>query len=252
MEIRNVLVERISKIDAKYEIAGIASGVKESIKWLRSFGAPDLIVSDVQFADGSCYDVLRQCNLFCPVIFIPSGDSLLGEDTIHPGTMMQLNRSARISRLVMALEKFQLDRQQLMSDNDEPSSFPNVPKWRKRIIIKKGKEYYPMQLKEVVLIYFENGIVFLINSDTKKCMVDADGLNLVYNNMDRSVFYRANRKHIFNVNYLSSYRSIGNNRILVELIVNIPETIIISQYRSNEFRAWIERLSINAAVTSSR
>ena len=103
---------------------------------------------------------------------------------------------------------------------------------KSRIIIKKGKEFRPVNLQDVVLIYFENGLVFSLTNDNKKHIVDADGLNLVYNNMDRSVFYRANRKYIFNINYLNNYKSIGNNRILVELSVNIPEEIIISQYRA--------------------
>jgi DNA-binding LytR/AlgR family response regulator len=253
IEIRNTLIEQINKSTPKYEIAGITRGVKESIKWFNSWRPPDLIVSAVQFTDGSFYDILRQCNLYCPVIFIPTDDSPFDDDPAHSPTTVLITEPSRLSKLVMALEKFQSDRQQLMTDNSVPLSIPNEHKRKKtRIIIKKGKEFHPFHLKDVVLIYVENGIVFLINSDNKKFMVYADGLNLVYNNMDRSVFYRANRKYIFNVNYLSNYKSIGNNRILIELIVKIPENIIISQYRSNGFRAWIEHLSINSGYEPTK
>ena len=253
IEVRNTLIQQINKSIPQYEIAGITRGVKESIIWFDTWGPPDLIVSAVQFTDGSFYDILRQCNLYCPVIFIPGDDSPFDDEPVHPNNTVFITKPSRLSRLVMALEKFQSDRQQLMTDNSVPLSVPSEHIRKKtRIIIKKGKEFHPVHLKDVVLIYFENGIVFLINSDNKKFIVDADGLNLVYNNMDRSVFYRANRKYIFNVNYLSNYKSIGNNRILIELIVKIPENIVISQYRSNGFRAWIEHLSINSGYAPTK
>jgi two-component system response regulator LytT len=253
IETRNALVEQINKSHPKYEIAGITRGVKESIKWYNTWGPPDLIVSSQQFTDGSCYDILRQCNLFCPVIFIPTSDSPFDYDPGHPNTTMCITEPSRLSKLVMGLAKFQSDRQQLMTDDNGMFFIQNEHKRIKtRIIIKKGKEFHLINLTDVVAIYFENGIVFLLTSDNKKFIVDADCLTGVYNNIDKSVFYRANRKYIFNVNYLSNYKSIGNNRILIELIINIPENIIISQYRSNEFRAWIEHLSINTATVSSK
>jgi two-component system, LytTR family, response regulator LytT len=253
IEMRNALVEQINKSNPKYEIAGITKGVKESIKWHSIWGPPDLIVSAQQFTDGSCYDIIQQCNLFCPVFFLPTSDSPFDYDPAESNTTMCITEPSRLSKIVRGLAKFQSDRHQLMTEDNGMFSIQNEHKGNKtRIIIKKGKEFHPINLTDVVAIYFQNGIVFVLTSDNKKSIVDADGLNQVYINLDRSVFYRANRKYIFNVNYLSSYKSIGNNRILIELNIRIPEDIIISQYRSNEFRAWIEDLSINSGNTTSK
>jgi two-component system response regulator LytT len=253
IEMRNALLEQIATSSPDYEIAGITKGVQESINWHHTWGAPDLIVSAQQFTDGTCYDIIQQCNLCCPVIFLPTSDSPLEDDAAHPNNTMCITEPSRVSRLVTGLTKFQSDRHPLRTEENGMLSIQNEYKRSKtKIIIKKGKEFQPINLTDVAAIYFEKGMVFLLTNDNKQFIVDADGLNRVYNKMDRSVFYRANRKYIFNVNYLGSYKPIGNNRILIKLTINISEEIIISQYRSNEFRSWIGFLSINPGNTSSK
>ena len=246
-EIKDALVDEINKSAVKFEIAGITKGVNESIRWFNRHEPPDLIVSAGQFSDGSCYDIVRQCNLYCPVLLLPTEDTPFYDSPFQQGPAAYLTKPPSLSKVIRALEKFQSTREPLLADNVVTFDVSNeFTRKKSRIIIKKGKEFRPVNLQDVVLIYFENGLVFLLTNDNKKHIVDADGLNLVYNNMDRSVFYRANRKFIFNINYLNNYKSVGNNRILVELSINTPEEIIISQYRANEFRAWIENLSINS------
>jgi len=243
VDITETLVEQIRKVNHEFEIAGITRGVRDSLQWINLYGAPDLIICSPRFADGSCCDIFRQCNLSCPVIFIPvceKNDQNHIPDGRNTASMTLTKNSPNLTRI---LTKFQsLKERTRMPDSSLMVSDSECRSKKTRVIIKKGREYCPVQLSDVCLFYFENGLIFLVDKDNRKFMVEDESLNQVYDNLDRSVFYRANRKYIFNVDYLLHYKPAGKNRILVELTISVPEAIIISQYRTSEFRTWIDQL----------
>ena len=57
--------------------------------------------------------------------------------------------------------------------------------------------------------------------------------------LDRNVFYRANRKYIINANYVKRFKPLERSKISVELVLPVNEEIIISQENSASFKKWI-------------
>src|SRR5690349_4077088 len=56
------------------EILGAFDTVKKSVQWFKSNPAPDLVMMDIQLADGLSFSIFEQCEVKSPVIFTTAYD----------------------------------------------------------------------------------------------------------------------------------------------------------------------------------
>ena len=112
-------------------------------------------------------------------------------------------------------------------------------KRKSRLIVQKGMEFVPLFLKDVVLIYTENKLTYVLDKEGRKYISDKNLADLV-NLLDRERFFRANRQYIVNMEYIRSYRPFGKAKLQVEVSLNENKhSIIISQENAPHFRTWI-------------
>jgi DNA-binding LytR/AlgR family response regulator len=98
-----------------------------------------------------------------------------------------------------------------------------------RLIVKKGLENISLRLEDIVLFFTENKIVYVVDKLGKKYLVDKN-LGELEEDLDDSIFFRANRQYIININYIKGFKSYEKVKLQVDLA--IPELnycIIISQ-----------------------
>src|SRR5215212_11344547 len=55
-------------------ISGITDSIKSTVEWLQANPAPDLILMDIELADGQSFEIFNQVKVQSPVIFITSYD----------------------------------------------------------------------------------------------------------------------------------------------------------------------------------
>ena len=56
------------------EVAGSVGSVRESVEWLSSHSAPDLIFMDVELSDGSSFEIFNQIDVKAPVVMTTAYD----------------------------------------------------------------------------------------------------------------------------------------------------------------------------------
>ena len=68
-------------------------------------------------------------------------------------------------------------------------------------------------------------------------------MNQLEQDLDHSIFFRANRQYIINLNFIKNFKPYERVKLLVELTVpELNHTIIISQKSAPEFKIWINNL----------
>jgi DNA-binding LytR/AlgR family response regulator len=118
--------------------------------------------------------------------------------------------------------------------------FPERRK-RTRLVVKKGAENIFLFLDNIVLFYTENKIVYVIDHAGKKYIADGN-LSALENELESSLFFRANRQYIININYIRSFRAYEKVKLKVDMNpgeLNDQYYIIISQETAPAFRKWI-------------
>lgn len=119
--------------------------------------------------------------------------------------------------------------------------FTHEKKKRTRLVVKKGPENIPVALGKIALIYTENKIVYAVNENGNKYIVE-EKLTTLAQTLNEQFFFRANRQYIININYIKSFRTYERVKLKIDLTlddINNQHSIIISQESAAAFKKWI-------------
>jgi len=115
---------------------------------------------------------------------------------------------------------------------------------KKRLLVKFGIESIPLLYENIVFIYTQNKIVYVIDRFSKKNITDKT-LQQLEEELNKDVFFRANRQYIININFVKSFKPYEKTKIIVELTIpEINHPIIISQETAVCFRRWMHEVCV--------
>jgi DNA-binding LytR/AlgR family response regulator len=121
--------------------------------------------------------------------------------------------------------------------------FDSPNRMKKRLIVKKGIENIALKTEDIALIFTENKIVFVIDGHTGKKYISDKNLSELEAELDKNIFFRANRKYIISINFLKAFRTFEKVKLSVDL--NLPENghhVIISQDTAKSFKRWVNEV----------
>jgi two-component system, LytTR family, response regulator len=108
-----------------------------------------------------------------------------------------------------------------------------------RLLVKKGNESFVLRLGDIVLLYTQNKLVFVIDQFTTKYICDKS-LGELEEQLDSTIFFRANRQYLVNINYIRSFKPHERVKLLIGLTIpQINHLIVISQETAPLFKKWM-------------
>ncbi|MFL5740038.1 MAG: LytTR family transcriptional regulator DNA-binding domain-containing protein [Flavisolibacter sp.] len=110
---------------------------------------------------------------------------------------------------------------------------------RNFIIAKKGNDYLVVKLEAIACFYTKEKLVFAVDKEGKKMMVDDTALAQLEERLDPETYFRINRQVIVSIHYIRRFRIFQRQRIEIELDVVVPFALVASQSGSIGFRKWI-------------
>jgi DNA-binding LytR/AlgR family response regulator len=217
------------------ELFGVFSTVQESVEYLSTHEAPDLIFSDIQLADGVSFDIFNQVQINCPVIFVTAYDEFMVNAFEHNG-IDYLLKPVDEKDLRKALDKYK-NLETHFGYHTFVQTFRKKP--RSRLIVRKGIENIALKTENIALAYTEEKLVFVIDKEGKKFRVDKN-LGELELELDPAVFFRANRQYIIHIGFIKSYKALDKVKLQIDLMMpELNHHIIISQETASGFRKWI-------------
>src|SRR6476660_10572213 len=76
-----------------------------------------------------------------------------------------------------------------------------VHRKKSRMVVQKGLEFVPLFVKDIVLIYTENKLTYVLDKLGRK-YISEKNLSDVASQLDKERFFRANRQYIVNMEYI--------------------------------------------------
>lgn len=110
---------------------------------------------------------------------------------------------------------------------------------KSRLVVRRGLEHIALKIEDVVLLYTENKLVYVIDRLGKKYLGDKN-LSEMELELDDTMFFRANRQYIINVEFVKGFKPYEKVKLWVDM--SLPELnhpIIISQENAPQFREWM-------------
>jgi two-component SAPR family response regulator len=68
------IAKTLASVDATAEVVGVADSIRSSVSWLQEHPAPDLILMDIELADGQSFEIFEKVEVKSTVIFTTSYD----------------------------------------------------------------------------------------------------------------------------------------------------------------------------------
>jgi two-component system LytT family response regulator len=227
----------IRKVIPEAQVVAMLESVEESVEWLGTYPAPDLLLVDIHLADGESFRIFESVEVLCPVIFTTAYDQY-ALDAFRVGSIDYLLKPIKEEELRRAIEKLRrLSRTELARRRDEIVEVARARDEQKVFLIPLRDKVIPLHVGQIAFFY---------TTDEKVRATDWSGTSFP---MDRSLdrlskilsggdFFRANRQFIVAREAIADINVWFGNRLSLNLKVKTPERIVISKDRGPEFKKW--------------
>ena len=238
------LVEELQAIDDSIDVVAGCNSVEETIRWLNKNPQPDLILMDIQLSDGLSFNVFKACEVTCPVIFTTAYDKYLTQ-ALEYSSIDYLLKPISQDKLKNAIRKYKALRNHFVNSHEYNTGSHSLPDYlnqdrkKSRILVRKGVDFQAVRVEDTGYFFTEHKLIFLVDKENRKYMAEKNNLSELEEELDKNIFYRANRKYIINANYIKRFKPLERSKISVELTLPVSEEIIISQENSAGFKKWI-------------
>ncbi len=227
------------------EVLAKIDTVKNSVQWLRSNPPPDLILMDIQLADGISFSIFDQCEVRSPVIFTTAYDEYALK-AFKVNSIDYILKPVDEGELRAAIQKFE-------SLNGAKSSAPDkmlesiglavqmlTKKYKERFVVKVGEHLKSVEVADILFFFSLEKTTFAQTKDGRKHILDftieqLDGLI----NPDR--FFRINRKYLVAADSIQDMISYTNSRLKLVLKTSDDNDVIVARERVQEFKDWLDR-----------
>ncbi|MDD4514531.1 LytTR family DNA-binding domain-containing protein [Massilibacteroides sp.] len=220
------------------EVIAELDSIQESVAYFRDEEEPDIIFMDIHLADGLAFQIFEQVEVNAPVIFTTAYDEYALQ-AFQVSSIDYLLKPITESSLERALNKLKLfnpeERQAHIRQTNKTirSRHP-----LKNLLIQLAYKFYPLPVDEILFFYTANEKVTAYTADGKKHPVDHT-LDSLSEQLDERSFFRANRQFIIARKAIKDVELWYGSRLSVNLILEIPEKIIISKTKTPVFKKWI-------------
>ena len=235
------LAKTISKIDAEIHIQARLESVLDSINWLNSNPAPDLIFMDIQLDDGICFEIFESVKIETPIIFTTAYDSYAIK-AFRVNSVDYLLKPIDEEALRSAIEKYRSIYKKDESQDKKIDQLFNqlMHNHKTRFFVKLGNHFHSVSTNEIQCFFIEERAVFLRTLAGKKYDLDYS-LDQLQKLVDPNLFFRINRNYLINIDAIQDIFSYSSSRLGVKLKMMDHLDMIVSRDKVSEFKKWLDR-----------
>jgi two-component system response regulator LytT len=239
------LKNMIQQLDDRLIVAGIVPSVKAAIEWFNSNPSPQLILSDIQLADGLSFEIFQNVKITCPVIFCTAFDNYAIEAFSTYG-IDYLLKPVDEKKLAASLRKYEQMKQWMTSKNSVDYSKLEAmlarvqPAYKNGILVFSNEKIIPLKTAEIGFIHSAGGVVKVHTKSRHNYHLN-EVLDELEPQLDPHQFFRANRQYLVNRDVILMAEHYFNRRLVLKLNIETPEPLIISKMKAPELMAWMQR-----------
>lgn len=242
------LKKTLGKVDNTARVVGVAGSIHSSVTWLNENLAPDLILMDIELADGQSFEIFDQIKVKSPVIFITSYDEYALR-AFKVNSIDYLLKPVQKEDLEAALEKFRELKQTFSQTPDnQTTNIENLvrelqnqflPKeYRKRFLVKHVQKLVSVEVDTIAYFYSEERFSFFKTSDDKQFIVDYN-MDELEELLDPNEFFRISRAFIISIRSVELIGDYFGNRLSLRLKPFLNKETIVSREKVASFKKWM-------------
>ena len=251
VEDEELAVKKLQKtlfaVDESAEIVGVTDSIKTTVDWLQSSPAPDLILMDIELADGQSFEIFNLMPVKVPVIFTTSYDEYALK-AFKVNSIDYLLKPIQKEELQAALEKFRRVTASAHAEAKPDLNIDNLIKelqqklqpkeYRKRFLVKQAQKLVSIEVSDIAYFYSDGRLNFFKTCDNKKYVVDYT-MDELEDMLDPDKYFRTSRSFYVSVNCIDQIHDYFGNRLLLQLSPTVDKEVLVSREKVMDFKKWM-------------
>ena len=237
------LQKLVTEVSPETEIIGVLQSIEESVAWFNEKPIPDLVFMDIHLADGSSFAIFEQVEITCPIIFTTAYDEYALK-AFEVSSIDYLLKPINRNDLTRAMNKYQnfvsaksIDNKALL---DVLQKLKTNINYKSCFLVPERDKLVPLATSNIAYFYIEDKMVKAISLDEHTYYM-SQNLDDIMTQLNPDDFFRANRQFIVSRKAIKDLTIWFGNKLSVNLLVKIPEDIIISKAKVAEFKNWFSK-----------
>lgn len=227
------------------EILETLESVEDSINWLKNNAVPDLLLMDIQLADGLSFEIFQHVQIEAPVIFTTAYDeySIRAFKVNSIDYLLKPIQEADLQNAIQKYKNLHSNQAKTTPDMLMIEKLINnlaVDQSRKRFIVKEGTSMTFVQIEDIAYFYSEDGISFLMTNHRKRYIIDMT-LDTIEKDISQKDFMRINRGQIICIRAIEKIHPYFNHRLKIDIKGQKEFEFIVSRKRVSDFKTWINQ-----------
>jgi len=231
----------IAQVNSSIEIIAVLKSIEESVEWFSSNPNPDLVFMDIHLSDGASFSIFEKVKIQAPVIFTTAYDEYALK-AFEVNSIDYILKPINLKDLERAIKKFSHFNKTKSSNEDVIANMLSMFQKEKTVyksnfLIPNKDKFIPLSVNDIAYIYSENKMAKIVTFDNR-IYYENDSLDEMQRQIDPSKFFRANRQYIISHKAIKDISVWFDSKLSVNLLVDVPEKIIVSRTRVAEFKDW--------------
>jgi two-component system, LytTR family, response regulator LytT len=247
VEDEDLAVKKLQKILATVspnaEIMAATDSIQSTVEWLGANPRPDLILMDIELADGQSFEIFNLVDVKSPVIFTTSYDEYALK-AFKVNSVDYLLKPIQKDELETALNKY--EKLQLASKTDisieilvkELQQKLQPKEYRRRFLVKQGQKLLSIETEDIAYFYSDGRLNFFKTKDNKKFVVDYT-MDELADMLNPEAYFRISRSFYVAITAIDKIDDYFGNRLILGLRPEVDKEALVSREKVADFKKWM-------------
>jgi two-component system LytT family response regulator len=240
----NRIKEMLLLYDSEINVIGVIDSIVDTINFfIENESEIDLILMDIQLADGICFEIFEEIKINKPIIFITAYDQYTLK-AFKVNSVDYLLKPIETDEFFRSLDKFKSihykdsNIENLQSLLESLNQNKNTYKFR--FLIKKPTGFVPISTNQIAYFYSEDKLTFIKTWDNCKHVIDMT-LEELTSKLNPKEYFKISRSFIVHHKSVEEIKFHLNNRMLLKLKPLIDKDVFVSRNNSKPFKFWMNK-----------
>jgi DNA-binding LytR/AlgR family response regulator len=245
MPSRNKLKRYLEQLGEPLRLVKELDSVESAITFFSQNPKVDLLISDIELLDGNVFQLFEEVAIPCPIIFTTAynqfwmqafeGNGI--EYLLKPFNFGRFQKAWEKYRRLSKTSDFEAELMARLQDllklqKTEEAAF------RKRISVPTPRGSYFLDLDEVSCLVAENAVVWAIDQQGKRHLLQEATLKELEAALDPTLYFRISRSHLIQKKFVVGTERYSKNSVAVKM-KGIEQLLVCSQSATPEFLRWV-------------
>ena len=237
----------LASVDDSAEVVGVTHSIQSSVDWLERNDTPDLILMDIELADGQSFEIFERTEVKSTVIFTTSYDEYAIK-AFKVNSADYLLKPIQKEDLEAALDKYHQLKKHYGNGSNASLNVESLVKelqqklqpkeYRKRFLVKNAQKLVSIEVDDIAYFYSDGRLNFFKTSDNKKFVVDYT-MDELEEMLDPMKYFRISRSFYVSIDSVDQIHDYFGNRLILYLKPAVDKEALVSREKVTDFKKWM-------------